>query len=45
MDDQTPTKTCAECGKQPAGPGGVLCPDCYTAIDNFDFYGKGTPAP
>ena len=25
-------KICSKCREQPAGPGGVLCPDCVTVI-------------
>ena len=25
--------TCASCGEQPVGPGGILCPDCKTRIE------------
>ncbi|WP_263855608.1 hypothetical protein [Amycolatopsis eburnea] len=36
MTDQTtaPPKypTCSKCGEKPAGPGGILCPACLTAI-------------
>lgn len=28
----TEPKTCAKCGEQPAGPGGVLCPGCREAL-------------
>lgn len=24
--------TCAKCHENPPGPGGILCPDCKTAI-------------
>jgi hypothetical protein len=24
---------CARCGENPVGPGGVICPDCRTAIE------------
>lgn len=27
-----PARDCAKCGTAPAGPGGILCPPCTTAI-------------
>lgn len=32
MSDEQP-KQCSKCGKKDAGPGGVLCPGCKTAIE------------
>ena len=26
-------RMCSKCGEQPAGPGGILCPACVTAIE------------
>jgi hypothetical protein len=25
-------KVCSKCDQQPAGPGGILCPDCLAKI-------------
>ncbi|SFO59997.1 hypothetical protein SAMN05421854_102474 [Amycolatopsis rubida] len=33
MSEDTPTPTCSKCGTATAGPGGILCPDCRTAIE------------
>lgn len=32
MTDATEVPTCSKCGNAPAGPGGILCPACLTAI-------------
>lgn len=31
-DETTEGPTCSKCGENPAGPGGILCPTCLTAI-------------
>jgi hypothetical protein len=28
-----PDPLCQKCGEQPAGPGGIICPDCKVAIE------------
>jgi len=38
MSDTTEPKTCAKCQEAPAGPGGILCPPCKTAIENAPLY-------
>lgn len=30
--DENESPTCCKCGEAPAGPGGVLCPDCVQKI-------------
>jgi hypothetical protein len=32
-DDQHASRTCSKCGEAPAGPGGILCGPCRTAIE------------
>jgi hypothetical protein len=33
MSDEPAPKTCSLCGQAPAGPGGILCGPCKTAIE------------
>jgi hypothetical protein len=32
MSDDNPKPMCSKCDAAPAGPGGILCPPCLTAI-------------
>jgi hypothetical protein len=32
-DSETPRPTCAKCGVNPAGPGGILCDGCREEIE------------
>lgn len=40
--DTTSAPTCSKCGEQPAGPGGILCPDCLAKLTRRDPLGAGT---
>jgi hypothetical protein len=35
MTDELPEwrQLCRKCGEKPVGPGGVICPECRTAIE------------
>ena len=33
MTDELLVRLCQKCGKNPAGPGGILCPECKIAIE------------
>jgi hypothetical protein len=32
MTGEQPVRLCLKCGENPPGPGGIICPDCKTAI-------------
>lgn len=37
-------RMCSKCGENPVGPGGIICPDCRTAIE-ARVYPVPPPAP
>lgn len=44
MTDELPEwrRLCRKCGENPVGPGGIICPDCKTAIE-ARIYPSRTP--
>jgi hypothetical protein len=37
-------RTCAKCGLQPSGEGGILCPNCLTLLtENADNFWRDHP--
>lgn len=34
MSDDKPPRLCGICREKPVGPGGIMCPDCFTRIDH-----------
>ncbi|WP_281355775.1 hypothetical protein [Amycolatopsis acididurans] len=40
-NDTTTATTCSKCDQQPAGPGGIVCPDCLEKIKNTGRLGDG----
>jgi tRNA(Ile2) C34 agmatinyltransferase TiaS len=39
-----PDPLCQKCGEQPAGPGGIICPDCKVAIETANVELIARPA-
>ncbi len=40
-EETTAGPLCSKCGNVPAGPGGILCPDCLTMIEAQRLPGVG----